>query len=95
MSWILFIIFGFIIGLLARAIVPGRQNLGIIWTLLLGVAGSLLGGFVSNLFAGQSVLQLSTAGFIGSLVGAVILLWGYVAVTRRRLRTGGGPPKHA
>lgn len=92
MSWILFILFGLVIGLLARALVPGRQKMGIVWTILLGVAGALLGGLVSNAIAGRSVMELTTAGFIGSLLGAVVLLWGYVAIMRRRHRgdtTGG------
>ena len=55
------IVFGFIIGLLARAIVPGRQSMGFIMTTLLGVAGSLVGGLV-------------TAAITGSLIGAVLLL---------------------
>ncbi|HEY8432014.1 MAG TPA: GlsB/YeaQ/YmgE family stress response membrane protein [Sandaracinaceae bacterium] len=90
MSWILFILFGLVIGLLARAIVPGRQDIGIIWTIVLGVAGSLLGGFVGRLITGAPMTDgLTTAGFIGSLIGAVVLLFAYVAFTRRRVRRHG------
>lgn len=97
MSWIMFILFGFVIGLLARAIVPGKQKLGILWTVLLGVAGSLLGGLATNAFAGESIATLDTAGFLGSLAGAVILLWIYATVVKRRAGTGkgGGPPRPA
>lgn len=90
MSWILFIVFGFVIGLLARALVPGRQKVGIIVTTLLGIAGSFLGGLVANAIAGVPLGNLHPAGFIGSLVGAVVLLLAYVAIVRRRGTTLGG-----
>ncbi|MCZ7679734.1 MAG: GlsB/YeaQ/YmgE family stress response membrane protein [Sandaracinaceae bacterium] len=68
MSWILFILFGLVIGLLARALVPGRQNIGILWTIGLGIAGSLLGGFVARLITGASMTDgLHTAGFVQEL----------------------------
>ncbi len=74
MGIIAWIVFGFIIGLLARAIVPGRQHMGLIMTTLLGVAGSLVGGLVTAAIAGRPVSELHGAGFIGSLIGAVLLL---------------------
>ncbi len=77
------IVFGFIIGLLARAIVPGRQHMGFIMTTLLGIAGSLIGGFVASAIVGRSVDELHGAGFIGSLIGAILLLVIAMAVTRR------------
>lgn len=93
MSWILFILFGLVIGLLARALVPGRQNIGILWTIGLGIAGSLLGGFVARLITGASMTDgLHTAGFVGSLIGAIVLLLVYIGFTRRR---GGGRARHA
>jgi uncharacterized membrane protein YeaQ/YmgE (transglycosylase-associated protein family) len=85
MSWILFILFGFVIGLLARALIPGRQKLGIVKTTLLGIAGSLLGGFVGMLISGAPDETLRPAGFLGSVLGALALLGIYVAATRRRL----------
>lgn len=83
MSLILFLVFGFVIGLLARALVPGRQSAGIIVTTLLGVAGSFIGGLVGNALVGEPLMRLHPAGFIGSLLGAVALLLAYLAVTRR------------
>lgn len=83
MSWILFILFGLVVGLLARALVPGRQNIGIIWTLVLGVAGSLLGGWVAHMITGATYDRISVTGFIGSLIGAVVLLLAYIAIVRR------------
>ncbi len=74
MGIIAWIVFGFIIGLLARALVPGRQHMGFIMTTLLGVAGSLVGGLVASAFTGSSLSELHGAGFLGSLVGAVLLL---------------------
>jgi len=68
------IVFGFIIGLLARAIVPGRQSMGFIMTTLLGVAGSLVGGLVTAAITGHPISELHRAGFLGSLIGAVLLL---------------------
>ena len=69
-----------LIGALARAIYPGRQDIGLIRTTLLGVAGSFVGGFVGFLLFGGSPMQ--AAGWIGSIIGAVALL----AVATRRTR---------
>jgi uncharacterized membrane protein YeaQ/YmgE (transglycosylase-associated protein family) len=74
MGIIAWIAFGFIIGLLARAIVPSKQGMGFITTTLLGVAGSLIGGLVANALTGGSMQELHGAGFLGSLIGAVLLL---------------------
>ena len=74
MSILVWIVFGLVIGLLARAIMPGRQNMGIIMTTLLGIAGSLLGGIVGSLIQHGQIGPLSGAGFIGSLIGALVLL---------------------
>jgi uncharacterized membrane protein YeaQ/YmgE (transglycosylase-associated protein family) len=64
--------FGLIAGAIARLIVPGRQPLGCLGTILLGVTGSLIGGFVSWLIFGGDPLQAS--GWIMSILGAVLLL---------------------
>jgi len=69
-----FLIFGFVVGLIARAIFPGTQRLGLLMTTVLGVAGSLLGGIVGNLLFGGRWNEPVTAGWIGSIVGALILL---------------------
>ena len=85
MGIIAWIVFGFIIGLLARAIVPGRQSMGFIMTTLLGVAGSLIGGFIANALSGGT-MQIHGAGFIGSLIGAVVLVFIVSAATSGRRR---------
>ena len=69
-----FLIFGFVVGLIARAIFPGTQRLGLLMTTVLGVAGSLLGGITGNLLFGGRWDEPITAGWIGSIVGALVLL---------------------
>lgn len=66
------IIVGFIVGLIARAIMPGDQKMGIILTTVLGIVGALVAGYL-----GQALNWYETgepAGWIGSIVGAIILL---------------------
>ena len=80
MHWIWIILIGFIAGLVARAITPGKSVTGFIMTAVLGVAGSVLASFI-----GQSMRWYSggqVAGFIGSVIGAIILLVIYHLVTR-------------
>ena len=84
MGIITWIVFGFIIGLLARALVPGKQGMGFIMTTLLGVAGSLIGGLVATALTGGSMQEMHGAGFLGSLIGAVLLLVLAGAVMRPR-----------
>ena len=70
LSWILF---GLVVGLLARFLLPGRDPMGWIATTLLGVAGSFFGGLVASLFTGGPA-QLQATHFLGSLLGAIALL---------------------
>jgi uncharacterized membrane protein YeaQ/YmgE (transglycosylase-associated protein family) len=74
MSLLLFLLFGFVVGLIARALVPGKQNLGIIKTTLLGAVGSFVGGLIGNLISGGPIMSVHSAGWIGSVIGAVLLL---------------------
>ena len=74
-----FIVAGLIIGLLARLLLPGRQKIGLIWTLLLGVVGSIIGGTIANSLAAGSIFELNFIGFIAAVVVSVALL----AVTER------------
>jgi len=83
-SLVAWLVFGLVIGALARFLVPGRQPMSILMTILLGVAGSFAGGIVANLLTGVPVLTLHPAGFIGSLLGAIAILAITVAVMRRR-----------
>jgi len=80
LAWI---VFGFVVGLIARAIVPGRQHLGFIMTTLLGIAGSIIGGLVASAIVGRSPGELHGAGFVGSIIGAIVLLVIALSVSRR------------
>ena len=84
--WILWaIIIGLIAGALARLAVPGRDDMSIVATLVLGLVGSLIGGFLGWLIFGrdanEGALQLS--GVIGSFIGAVIALLAWRAYQSR------------
>jgi len=74
MAIVLFVVFGLVVGLLARALMPGRQSMGLLMTALLGVAGSFVGGFLVSLITDNRVTDLNTAGLIGSIVGALLVL---------------------
>jgi uncharacterized membrane protein YeaQ/YmgE (transglycosylase-associated protein family) len=71
-----FVIAGLIIGLLARLLLPGRQRIGLLWTLVLGVAGSVVGGVVANLVGSGDVMELNVFGFIVAVLASVVLLAG-------------------
>lgn len=75
MGLLMFLVFGFVVGLIARAIMPGHQRMGVVMTTVLGAVGSLLGGFVGSLFSGHSVADLHASGFIGSILGALAVLF--------------------
>lgn len=74
------IVFGLIVGAIARLLVPGRDPMGWIGTILLGVAGSLLGGFLGSLLFGradelaETGMGFAPAGFLGALIGGIIVL---------------------
>lgn len=80
------IIVGLIAGAIARLLVPGRDPMGIGATIILGIAGSFMGGFLADvLFRSDTDDRgLGPVGILGSIVGAVIVLLIYNAVTRRR-----------
>ena len=69
-----FIVAGLIIGALARLIRPGDQNLGIVTTLLLGLAGSVIGGLVANALGTGDIFELNVLGFVVAVISAVILI---------------------
>jgi len=78
------IVFGLIVGALAKFLMPGRDGGGIIVTMLLGIVGALVGGFLGRALGLYQ--QNEPAGFIGALVGAIIVLAIYrMATGRRRL----------
>lgn len=74
MGIIWFIVVGLIVGLLARAIVPGRDAMGILATIVLGIVGSFVGGLLVVFFTTKEYSGLEPAGWIGSIVGAIVAL---------------------
>ncbi len=75
MSILLFLVFGFVVGLIARAVMPGNQRMGILMTTVLGIVGSFVGGFLASLVTSNRITDFNTAGIIGSILGAVVLLF--------------------
>lgn len=70
------IIVGFIVGVIAKLIMPGKENLGFIMTALLGIAGSVVASYAGQLIGWYEAGQ--GAGWIGSILGAFVVLWGYL-----------------
>ncbi|CAA9338030.1 MAG: hypothetical protein AVDCRST_MAG72-639 [uncultured Nocardioidaceae bacterium] len=68
------IVVGLIIGALARLLKPGRQAIGLLLTLVLGVAGALIGGIIAGLLGTGSIWELDFLGFVVAVVAAVLLL---------------------
>ena len=81
MQYVWMVIVGFFVGLVARALLPGDQKVGLILTAVLGIVGSLVAGFL-----GQSIGWYQAgegAGFIGSVVGAIVVLFIYTKVVSK------------
>jgi uncharacterized membrane protein YeaQ/YmgE (transglycosylase-associated protein family) len=68
------IVVGLIIGALARLIKPGRQRLSIVATMLLGVAGAVIGGLIAGLLGTGDIFELNVLGFIIAVIAAVLLI---------------------
>jgi uncharacterized membrane protein YeaQ/YmgE (transglycosylase-associated protein family) len=75
MGLLAFILFGLVIGLIARALMPGRQSMGLVATALLGMAGSFVGGLIGSIIYGGRMFELHSAGIIGSLLGALLVMF--------------------
>jgi uncharacterized membrane protein YeaQ/YmgE (transglycosylase-associated protein family) len=82
-GWILI---GLIAGAIARWLMPGPDPMGWLGTIVLGIIGSLVGGTLLNLLTGGG-LELSAAGILGSILGALIVLWVW-----RRMRPAASVP---
>jgi len=73
MSYVWMAVIGFVVGLIARAMLPGTQNVGIVMTSLLGIGGSFLAGMAGRALGWYA--EGDAAGFIASVLGAVLLLF--------------------
>lgn len=79
-----FLVFGLVVGAVARLIKPGKQNLSILATLALGVVGSLIGGVVATLLGTGRFTELNVIGAIVAIVAAVLLIGVAESVTGKR-----------
>ncbi len=83
MSILFWILFGLIIGIIAKLLMPGRDPGGFVVTILLGIAGSFVGGLIGRAVGLYQPGQ-RTAGWILSIIGAIVILAIYRAIVRRR-----------
>jgi uncharacterized membrane protein YeaQ/YmgE (transglycosylase-associated protein family) len=83
MGVLIWIVFGVIVGAIAKLLMPGRDPGGFIVTMALGIAGSLIGGFIGQA-VGLYGPDKNGAGFFVSVLGAILLLWIYRMVVARR-----------
>jgi len=90
MQYVWMVIVGFVVGLIARALLPGDQKLGLIMTAVLGIVGSFLAGFIGQAIGWYQAGQ--GAGFIGSVVGAIIVLFVYTKFVNKPAPPTEGPP---
>jgi uncharacterized membrane protein YeaQ/YmgE (transglycosylase-associated protein family) len=74
LSFIWFLIIGLVAGLLARLIMPGRDAMSLLATVLLGMAGSIIGGLISWAIWGAQTTGIPTSGLLLSIIGAIVLL---------------------
>ncbi|MGO3131276.1 MAG: GlsB/YeaQ/YmgE family stress response membrane protein [Alcaligenes sp.] len=81
MGIISMIIVGFIVGLLARAIMPGDQKMGWIMTAILGIVGAFVAGYLGQAMGWY--IPGEGAGWIGSIVGAIVVLFIYGLVSKK------------
>ena len=78
MGFIWIVIVGLIVGAIARLNMPGAQSMGWIMTSVIGIAGSLIGGLVSSLIWKSPDGKFHPAGWIMSILGALVVLWAYL-----------------
>jgi len=81
-NWLYIILIGLVVGLLARFLKPGNDSMGIIMTILLGIAGAVLAGWGGQALGWYAPGQ--PAGFIGSLIGAILILVVVSLVRKKR-----------
>ena len=79
-----FLVFGLIVGAVARLLKPGRQNLSILMTLALGVVGSLIGGVVATLIGSGSFTELNIIGAVVAIIAALLLIGAFEGLSGRQ-----------
>jgi uncharacterized membrane protein YeaQ/YmgE (transglycosylase-associated protein family) len=82
MSWIIWIVLGLVAGIIAKLLMPGRDPGGFIVTILLGIIGALVGGFLSTRLGFGDVTGFNLPSIIIAVLGAMLLLFIYRAVRR-------------
>ena len=78
------IIFGAVIGLIARAVKPGTQKIGLLWTLIIGIVGALAGYYLAGLVGVADTPGIDWIRWVFSIIVAVILLGIYIAMSTKR-----------
>jgi uncharacterized membrane protein YeaQ/YmgE (transglycosylase-associated protein family) len=86
LSWMLC---GLVVGLIARLLLPGRQGMGLLLTMVLGIVGAVVGGYLYALVRGEPAEPFSLAGnawhgWVVAVLGAVLVLWVYVRLYPKR-----------
>ncbi|GAC1651945.1 MAG: GlsB/YeaQ/YmgE family stress response membrane protein [Gemmatimonadaceae bacterium] len=84
MSILTWIVLGLVSGALAKWIMPGRDPGGTVVTILIGIVGAFIGGFLGTLLTGSGVSGLNLWSILLAVIGALVLLWIYRATTRTR-----------
>ena len=72
LSWV---IFGLIAGIIAKWVIPGAYNMGIIMTIILGIVGAVVGGYISTFFGKDKVDGFNLSSFIVAVIGAIVVLF--------------------
>jgi len=81
-----FIVFGLVVGAIARLIKPGKQQLSLLKTLLLGLAGSVIGGVVASLLGTGNIFELDLIGSVVAIASAVLLIGAFEGAARSTSR---------
>ena len=89
-----FLVAGLVIGALARLLMPGKQHLSIVMTLLLGLTGSVIGGVVANVLGTGSIWELNVLGFVVAVVSAVLLIGVFEGLSNSRTRSDASNREH-